>query len=305
MDCFLDFVRNWICCASVDDEMIIEKVNNAISNVDELSEQLVDYTHDPVEHHFSTKFKGICRVNNARATPPACGGDAPTKEHEQKMSGAGSETSTELVVADAGDGGTTAEASAAGEELPPVAEVKGVLCTFVGGADNIEVLNDKLAKMDGEIVPIPSPPKDDEPTSVYRVCQDVVEVKNHRRVARSNRPKYISTVVSEIKNKMGRPARNAANMLAVRRMANNIMGRHGLRPTHVRACIEEVISGVFIADEYDRIGGAMLNSNLAAKYEYEATHTVPHGKWGRVWARLKAYFGREPAGYSRQVPDLP
>lgn len=117
------------------------------------------------------------------------------------------------------------------------------------------------------------------PTSVYRICQDVVEVSRHRRLPHHHRGHYASAVVSEIKNRLGCPAPNAANLLAVRRMAINIITKHGLRPSHVREVIEIVVAGVFVPDSSDLRGAKMLASVGISELRSELSDAGPASAW--------------------------
>jgi len=118
-------------------------------------------------------------------------------------------------------------------------------------------------------------------TSVYRLAQDVVEVKAHRRLRKPD--KYVRTVVAEIKNRLGCPPANAANLLAVRRMAVNIMEKHGVRPSHVRRAVELVVAGVFVPDEDDLVGAKILQSNSVAALREELDNAGPKPAWASVF----------------------
>nr|WRQ65009.1 hypothetical protein [Tolivirales sp.] len=118
-------------------------------------------------------------------------------------------------------------------------------------------------------------------TSVYRLAQDVVEVKGHRRVRRPE--KYVRAVVVEIKNRLGCPAPNAANLLAARRMAMNIMERHGVRPSHIRRAVELVVAGVFVPDEEDLVGAKILQSVSVAALRDELSDAGPKSAWRHVF----------------------
>jgi hypothetical protein len=121
----------------------------------------------------------------------------------------------------------------------------------------------------------------DGPSSVYRLAQDVVEVKKHRRIRKPNR--YAAAVVAEIKNRLGCPAKTQANILAVRRMAVNIMERHGVRPTHVRQTVELVVAGVFVPDKHDLRGAKILQSVSVEALREEIEDARPVSVWGNVF----------------------
>lgn len=130
-----------------------------------------------------------------------------------------------------------------------------------------------------EVVVTAEPIPESGPTSVYRICQDVVEVTRHRRLPHRHNGHYAAAVVSEIKNRLGCPAANAANLLVVRRMANNIIGKHGLRPSHVREVIELVVAGVFVPDESDLRGAKVLASVGISELRSELANAGPTSAW--------------------------
>jgi len=69
-------------------------------------------------------------------------------------------------------------------------------------------------------------------------------VENTRAIHK--RGGYTRAVVHECKTRFGRPERTAANVLAVRRYALDIMTRHGLRPTHIQQQLPMVVELVFV-----------------------------------------------------------
>jgi len=126
------------------------------------------------------------------------------------------------------------------------------------------------------------------PSSVYRVCQDVIEVKQHRRLPHPKRGDYIPSIVSDIKNRMGCPTYTTANELAVRRMANNIMGKHGVRASHTRASIELVIAGVFVPDEFDLRRERVLQSASRGALVSESRDCAPRSAWYDLFHPFKS-----------------
>lgn len=123
------------------------------------------------------------------------------------------------------------------------------------------------------------------PTSNFRLAQDVIEVKTHRRIRHAN--PYARTIVMEIKNRLGCPAPNAANMLAVRRMAINSMERHGVRPSHVRRTVELVVAGVFLPDEHDLRGAKILQSVSMGALREEVADAGPKSVWYNLFHPLR------------------
>lgn len=126
------------------------------------------------------------------------------------------------------------------------------------------------------------------PSSVYRVCQDVIEVKRHRRLPHAKRGEYVACVVSEIKNRLGCPAPNSANQLAVRRMAMNTMNNHGLRPSHCRVAIELVVAGVFVPDEADLQAAKILASVGVSELRAEVADAGPRSAWYDLFHPFKS-----------------
>jgi len=117
----------------------------------------------------------------------------------------------------------------------------------------------------------------DAPSSVFRLAQDVVEVQAHRRVKQPN--PYARSVIMEIKNRLGCPAINEANKLAVRRMAINSMERRKLRPSHIRTTVELVVAGVFVPDEHDLRSAKILQSVSMQALREEVADAGPKSVW--------------------------
>jgi len=151
--------------------------------------------------------------------------------------------------------------------------------------------NSRVAVANGEgLVEIPLT----QATSVYRLAQDVVEVKRHRRVTK--KAPYVRAVVSEVKNRLGLCTPNAANLLAVRRMAWNIMDKHGVRPTHMRELIELVVVGVFVPDKEDLRAARILQSLSIEALREEARDAAPKSAW---YGLLHPYNSRRVARVNR------
>nr|WPR18237.1 MAG: RNA-dependent RNA polymerase [Crogonang virus 164] len=116
---------------------------------------------------------------------------------------------------------------------------------------------------------------------VYRYSQKVIEVTKFRELPPKSRHDYVGCVVADIKNRLGLPTQNAANLLVVRRMALNIMENHGVRPTHIRDCIEMVVAGVFIPDEADQVSAEMLASLRTKRLKRQVAKAGPRTWWDR------------------------
>lgn len=80
----------------------------------------------------------------------------------------------------------------------------------------------------------------------------------------SNRTPYMVCVIAEVKNRFGRPQRNSANYLAVRKFTMDVMIRHGVRPTHINRMIDVVVGMVFVSNDNELYSDELLNSFEAA-----------------------------------------
>lgn len=95
---------------------------------------------------------------------------------------------------------------------------------------------------------------------VAKLSHSPVEVSTHRRIRWGRGMKYMNCVLSECKNKFGTPTQNEANNKAIMRYANNIMTKHGLRPSHVRRYLPMIVSMTFVPSKEELEALAMLNS---------------------------------------------
>jgi hypothetical protein len=251
---FEDFIERWICCGRVDDDDVVFDLATVRKNPDCLAESIIAYTHDPIVRHVSAEPAEIWAVDNevcelmdqAQADPAEapgpCGADA---------GGEGStDPHTDAMVVYVPVEAVAARPAAEPVQIRAEVEEAGVNENAITG-----------------------------PSSVYRVCQDVVEVKRHRRLPHPKRGDYVACIVSDIKNRLGCPAPNAANLLAVRRMAKNSIEGHGLRPTHARTVIEKVIAGVFVPDEYDLASAKILQSVGMRDLRAELNNAGPRSVW--------------------------
>jgi hypothetical protein len=137
---------------------------------------------------------------------------------------------------------------------------------------------------------------EDKASRNYTCCQDILEVRSHRRIHLRKYNQYVCAVKAEIKNRLGVPKRNAANQLAVRRMAQQIMMKHGLRPSHMRPAIEMVIAAVFIPDEHDLLSAKILASNVVADMQHSMDNASPKSYWRNLWATFSRGEIREEEG---------
>lgn len=247
-----DFIERWICCGRLDDDEVLADLRVVRMNPDSLAEQYIEYTHDPQERHATYRPTTLVITDN---------GDQVDEVWEV------AQADESVGVTAPAEDNTVAPAMPVGTEKvsPTFLEVDDVI---EGGAPYGSLAMDK-------------------PSSVYRVCQDVIEVPRHRRLPHPHRGGYVAAVVSEIKNRLGCPPVNAANLLAVRRMANNIMGKHGIRPSHVRASIEQIIAGVFVPDEADQRAAKMLASVGMEDLRDDLRNAGPKSAWYELFHPFK------------------
>lgn len=239
-----DFIERWICCGRIDDDDVLENIRVVRMNPDTLAEQVIAYTHDPQERHVTYRPTALVITDNGDQVD-----EVWSVPEAVENVGATAPAQDTMVAA--------ATPIGAGKESPTFLEIDDVA---EGGAPY------------GVLAAV-------GPSSVYRVCQDVIEVPRHRRLPHPHRGVYTASVVSEIKNRLGCPAPNAANLLAVRRMANNIMAKHGIRPSHTRACIEQIIAGVFVPDEADQSAAEMLASVSMKSLRSDLANAGPRSAW--------------------------
>lgn len=219
-------------------------------NHDILAEQCLAFTHDPVEHHVTCNKDTMSIADN------------------------------HFVVDD--------ELECAEVEADIVAQSSALSVMMDTWEPEMGCATDSLSvgtglQQTGEVV---RPRTEGKASSNYRVCQDVIEVVNHRRLrigTHHGKAVYVAQVVSGIKNRMGCPKVNEANLLAVRRMAYNTMLKHGLRDSHIRDCIEMVIAGVFVPDAPDLLRAKMLASVGMASLRDEVANAGPLNAWGSLW----------------------
>jgi hypothetical protein len=142
------------------------------------------------------------------------------------------------------------------------------LMRYVGGLLLLWWRHDPMAQRDEELANALLEPVDDltgagalvgSPGGLF----DLPPSKPGRRL-------FMMSVVAGVKNTMGTPSRNAANVLVVRRMARQAMELHGLRPTHIAQVLPLIVEAVFVESEIERAASS----------------------WGaRVRARRSEWFG--------------
>lgn len=132
---------------------------------------------------------------------------------------------------------------------------------------------------------------------VFVRCQDVVEVKNHRRIGTHKHEDYVRSVVATLKVTFGCPAENAANKLAVRRSAKHIMLRHTVRHTDIARIIDRVVAGVFIPNEHELLAAQMMQSNTNRRLRDELQFAGPQSFWQQLWHPFtRGRYGLEERG---------
>lgn len=376
----ITWFEKWFCCARQDGDEVISLLRAARHNPDQLAEELVSYTHDPVIHHRSSMSTELLRTDNVvggedevvlaiatieepvhigqiveTATAVASDSqDAEVPEMGEPVSPTGvpnlyklEDSTLARCKEQWGDGvywwckpplrglgvqdkvscacGWKYEGDIKPEDLhlhylPKFAEDPGPDATVAEWNKyfSLEVKAKELHRKRMNCHPKPkvvkdkedasnAPPKEPEtkkttieeagPSSVFRVCQDVVEVKRHRRLPHPKRRDYAAIVISDIKNRLGCPAPNAANLLAVRRMAKNIIDNHGLRPTHARVVIERVVAGVFVPDEEDLLAAQVLQSVGMQDLRSEVADARPRSAW---YALFHPFGGNRGAARVRE-----
>lgn len=286
---FLDFVERWVCCGVIDDASVLDDIAMLRTNPDTLAEAYVAYTHDPEERHVTDGPDCVFNVDNGAETVNVVKGMVFNEIVEEGIVAL-------LGVASVPDDEESTTVEPVDAKVEPVPEMGANSSPEFVLADN--ELAAIMETVPGPPVPSakvggPSPVNAEEqkgPSSVYRVCHDVIEVPRHRRLPHHVKGHYAASIVSEIKNRLGCPAATAANKLAVRRMAINAMDKHGLRPSHVRSVIEIIVAGVFIPDEEDLRGAKIEQSNAAGELRQGVANAGPVGAWGDLYQSFRHPF---------------
>jgi len=113
-------------------------------------------------------------------------------------------------------------------------------------------------------------------------------VQNTRQVDAKKSGAYIQSVVAEVKNRFGSPERTPANVLSVRRFANDVMQRHGLRPTHVAQNLPMVVALTFMKSDTELEADyvtLMMDRAVAAEAGYSRFRKLVHWVTGRSPSR--------------------
>lgn len=100
-------------------------------------------------------------------------------------------------------------------------------------------------------------------SNVVELDVEKVKVKQHRRVHKHHEMEYARAVLDEVRCKFGVPKRTEANMMAIRRFANGIMCKHGVRPSHCVNLLPYIVHAAFIPTEDDIRASEWLGCNAA------------------------------------------
>lgn len=276
IDDVFNFTDKWVCCNGVDDESVVENVQRIRDMQDGLAEEYLEFNHQAKMRHYTTQPTVIDIIDNEQPemvmAQPATESSIGPNDRSAQMTTTmvGTALSTHFVVGDV--------------MVPIITDdsvvVYGTTCLDGHGPTSTPVVT--LDTPSGDHSPGSEAQGTENPTLVYTICHDVIEVKNSRRVATNGRHFYNAAVVAEIKNKLGLPKCTEANKLVVRRMARNIMEKHGVRPTHIRQSIEKVVAGVFVPDQYDIEASAMLSSNAVTDLRSQVNDSGPKNGWSTV-----------------------
>lgn len=294
-----DFTEKWICCSGVDDDSVVENVRRIGDMQDGLAEEYLEFNHQAKRRHYTTQHPVIDIVDNGQpemvmAEPAAdtlIGPNGQTAQMATAM--VGTTQPTHIVIGDVMVPIITDDAIVVyGAVLPDGQGLTGIPAEMQDAQQ-------------GNHLPGSEARGDEDPTLVYTICHDVIEVKNSRRVATNGRHFYNAAVVAEIKNKLGLTKPTEANKLVVRRMARNIMEKHGVRPTHIRQSIEKVVAGVFVPDQYDIEASAMLSSNAVANLRSQVDDSGPKNGWSTVKDLFRFGWRRKQASRVPPVAGLP
>jgi len=291
----------------VDEDGIVVATRQLLVEHDDLSVECLEYTHLAKQHHVTTGADVVEIVDN---NSTVSGEQSPLPVHDS------TEEDTNLVFY-----GPVTYAEMIKEKAEvPFLIIGTVVCPntgFIGPLNEVDTLlqeGDVLLKevevlveqliapvLENVVVVAPDVAVVKSavvagPSRNFTICQDVVEVKNHRRVHKHMQEAYVYSVVAEIKNRLGVPKNNAANLLAVRRMANQIMVKHGVRPTHIRRAIELIVAGVFIPDDYDIQGARIRASNIVKDRVDDFENASPKTFWQSLWKSFSRGPVREEKG---------
>jgi len=160
--------------------------------------------------------------------------------------------------------------------MPPVYEVAVPQCTATAAVVNSGNGGAPTPPAETDVVQSPAidrPPECEtrttEPPAEYHCRGGLVYKQEPLVVTKSrvvrNKKCYARTVIAEIKARLGTPDNTAANKLVVRRMAHDIMSRHGVRPTHMNQLMPVICVMVFYRND-DELRADELESYAQTSY---------------------------------------
>jgi len=133
-------------------------------------------------------------------------------------------------------------------------------------------------------VPIPPPP----PPKPFVKKVEPVEVVQHRRIRKHKHEPFVSSLVCEIKCKLGIPRRTPANILTVRHMAQARCREMNLRVVDSRRAVELVVTLVFVPDEVD-VDAAKVANSVAVRKQHAALAYEKKSPWFRWIISMPTY----------------
>lgn len=121
---------------------------------------------------------------------------------------------------------------------------------------------------DGDVVHLGSRDSElDDSHGIYTLDKEPIIERQHRRVHKRHAMPYAALVVAEVRARFGTPRRSAANELAVRRYARDIMMKHGLRPSHMSRLLPYVCQTAFVPSDDDIQAASWASSREAVARE--------------------------------------
>jgi len=218
---------NWVCCITDIDEEALDYADKMMMNDDDIAEeQLVDPVYALVANNLMMRMEGIEGLGEEEVLlHTSCVGVAKGVCNICALT-------TEPRVVEVLDGMIETFKQLEVSQSPEVAKT---VCSEKATED-----------VDGRVFRMKDGPWTTESNKAKQVQLGSTRVKVDNTKLIGNRGNYTRTVVHECKNRFGRPERTAANVLAVRRYALDIMTRHGLRPTHVQQQLPMVVELVFV-----------------------------------------------------------
>lgn len=245
----LNFVKTYLCGHTQDEDSVVSAVLAIQEIPDILPEECLEFSHEPKQRHLASGVDEVVVVDNKYVvpiiTPGTSGFSVASWAH--------------------GDSAYTPTHDGVGKWVD-ASEIADVGVGQVPRKGSVAMCSN-ISK----------------PSQTYVLCQDVVEVKNHRRIGTHLHEQYVRSVVATLKVTFGCPQDNAANNLAVRRSAKHLMVRHTVRHTDIARIIDRVVAGVFIPNEYELFAAKMKSSNTTKELRRELNNARPQSFWQKFW----------------------